>query len=97
MLEKAIEDYLIAQCNTHHGVAWKLPSQWYRHIPDRLVLLPGARIAFVELKRPGEKPRPGQIRMAHFIRSLGFICVSIDTKEKVDSFIKNLLDGDEEL
>jgi len=39
------------------GLCIKLPAQLYRGIPDRLVLLPGGRVVFVELKRPS---LPGQ-------------------------------------
>ena len=56
--EKQIEDFLDECVRPRGGVAVKMGNQGW---PDRLVLLPGARLGFLELKRPGEEPEPLQV------------------------------------
>ncbi|EBD6078502.1 VRR-NUC domain-containing protein [Salmonella enterica] len=52
----------------------------YRHVPDRIVLLPGGRIVFVECKAPGKPPRADQLREHERLRALGFTVVVLDSK-----------------
>ena len=52
-------------------------------VPDRLVLLPFGKCAFAELKAPGKKPRPLQIRRMKQITALGIPCYVIDAKEQI--------------
>lgn len=52
-------------------------------VPDRLVLMPGGSVYFVELKAPGEKMRPQQIKRKRQLEELGFLVYCIDSKEKV--------------
>jgi hypothetical protein len=52
MLEKNVEDYLRSEVERHGGVCLKLNPKGYKGIPDRLVILPGGWVCFVELKRP---------------------------------------------
>ena len=75
------------------GICWKLPAIWYRNIPDRLVLLPSGKVAFIELKRPGEKARGGQVRMGKDLTDLGLIWEVLDTEEKIDSFLQGICGG----
>ncbi|HHD7566826.1 TPA: VRR-NUC domain-containing protein, partial [Escherichia coli] len=49
-------------------------------VPDRIVLLPGGRIVFVECKAPGKPPRPDQLREHERLRKLGFTVVVLDSK-----------------
>lgn len=55
--------------------------------PDRIVLLPGGRTFFVELKRPGESLRPEQERALQRKRNLGFEAYWANTKTMVDEII----------
>ena len=50
----------------------KLVSPGFDGMPDRMVLLPNGRVGFVEVKAPGEKPRPLQLARHRLLRSLGF-------------------------
>jgi len=52
MLEESVEARLISLVTRRGGVCIKLSPKGYKGIPDRLVVLPGGRIMFVELKRP---------------------------------------------
>lgn len=62
------------------GVAFKFISPGRRSVPDRIVLLPGGRIVFVECKAPGKPPRAGQLREHGRLRALGFTVVVLDSK-----------------
>ena len=51
--ESAVERRLVSGVKARGGLCWKFVSPGMSGVPDRIVLLPGARIVFVELKRPG--------------------------------------------
>ena len=70
--ESDVEAALCARVKDLGGIPFKFVSPQRRGSPDRLVLLPEGRIAFVELKRPGEKPTDLQRREHDRIRQLGF-------------------------
>lgn len=52
-------------------------------IPDRLVILPGGKCIFVELKREGEKPRPIQDYRIQQLKFLGCDVLVVDSKEDI--------------
>ena len=58
--EKIIEQKLVREVKERGGICPKLTSPGFDGMPDRIVLLPRGRMAFVEVKAPGEKPRPLQ-------------------------------------
>ena len=90
MRERDIEAYLRDQVKAIGGIAYKFVSPGNAGVPDRLVLLPGERVVFVELKAPGRQPTPLQLRQQRRIRDLGFTVLVIDSKEGVDEFIKGV-------
>lgn len=91
MLEKEVETYLKKQVkNRLHGLALKFVSPGLNGVPDRIVLLPGAKIIFVETKAPGMKLRKLQEYVCGLITALGFDVRRIDTKEKVSIFIAEM-------
>ena len=51
-LEKEIEEKFIDTVKRHGGLCLKWVCPGWSGVPDRLVLLPGGRIIFCELKRP---------------------------------------------
>ena len=55
MLEKEIELQLVKTVKKKGGRAVKFISPGFDGMPDRLVLLPGGRCGFVEVKAPGKK------------------------------------------
>ena len=57
MREKQIEQALVKAVRKRGGIALKFVSPGMAGVPDRLVLFPGGRMAFVEVKAPGKKPR----------------------------------------
>jgi hypothetical protein len=54
-----------------------------------MVLLPGERVFFAELKRPGEKPRKLQGAVHRMLRKLGFRVYVIDSKDGVLEAIRD--------
>jgi len=86
--EKDIEKYLIKQIKTRGGKCIKLSSQHEEGLPDRMVLLPGGCVFFVELKRKKGKPSPMQEIQHAFFRKLG-MCVYVPyTKSDVDTLLR---------
>ena len=61
MLEKHIEQQFVKAVRAAGGIAPKLTCPGFDGMPDRLALLPGGKIVFVEVKAPGQKPRPLQL------------------------------------
>lgn len=51
-LERDIEKALVAMIKRRGGLCLKWVCPGWSGVPDRIVLLPGARVLFVELKRP---------------------------------------------
>ncbi|EAZ2455540.1 VRR-NUC domain-containing protein [Salmonella enterica] len=78
--ENLIEKHLVAEVKKAGGVAYKFISPGHRSVPDRIVLLPGGRIVFVECKAPGKAPRADQVREHERLRALGFTVVVVDSK-----------------
>ena len=58
MREKEIEHNLVMETRKAGGMAVKFVSPSFSGMPDRLVLLGDGKIGFVEVKAPGQKPRP---------------------------------------
>ena len=50
MREKIIEEKLTKAVKQNGGVCWKFTSPGTAGVPDRIVLMPGGRIAFVDRK-----------------------------------------------
>lgn len=66
----------------------KFVSPGYTGVPDRIILLPGGAVVFVELKRPGEQPRQRQLFVQSQIRKLGFtVAGCVDSPEKVNQVV----------
>ena len=86
MLERDIEKALVKKVKSLGGIAEKFTSPAKRSVPDRLVTLPGGRIIFCELKRPGGKPTDAQKRDHLKRRLLGCDVRVIDNFELIDGF-----------
>ena len=90
MLEKHIEKKLSAAVKKMGGIAVKFVSPGFDGMPDRLVLLPGAKIAFVELKAPGKKPRLLQARRIKQLQKLGFACYVVDDAGRIGGILDEI-------
>ena len=83
MRENVIEKALVDEVRKRGGMSCKFNSMGCNGVPDRFVLLPGSRIAFVEVKAPGEVMRPLQKRRKRQIEVLGFPVYCLDSKEGI--------------
>ena len=90
MREKMIEQKLVKAVKAAGGLCPKFVSPGMDGMPDRLVLLPGARFAFVEVKAPGKKPRPLQLHRHEQLRKLGFRVYMLNSIEEVGKIINEL-------
>ena len=87
MREKTVEQRLIKAVRQSGGLALKFVSPGFNGVPDRLVLFPGGRLAFCEVKAPGEKPRPLQVHRMEQLKALGYRVYVVDSVEKIGAMI----------
>ncbi len=90
MKEKDIEQKLVKAVKAADGLALKFISPGYDGVPDRLLLLPGGRIAFAEVKAHEVKPRPLQIRRHEMLRRLGFKVYVIDGEDQIGGILDEI-------
>ena len=90
MREKTIESKLVKAVKNLGGLAPKFISPGLDGVPDRLVLLPGGKIAFIELKAPGKELRPLQVRRKRQLESLGFSVYCIDRPEQIGAILNEI-------
>ena len=90
MREKSIEQKLVWAVKQRGGICPKFTSPGYDGMPDRLVLLPHGRMAFIEVKAPGKKPRPLQINRHELLRKLGFKVFILDEPEKIGGILDEI-------
>ena len=82
-----MEAKLVDAVKTAGGVCWKFPSPGTSGVPDRIVLLPSGRIGFVEVKAPGETPRPLQHLRIRTLRRLGFKAFVLDSPDQIGGIL----------
>lgn len=85
MQEKQIEQKLVREVKNRDGFCIKLMGMV--GIPDRLILMPGGKIGFVEVKAPGKKPRAIQIKRMKQLSALGFLCFVLDDVVQIGGVI----------
>jgi len=90
MQEKYIEKKLVAAVKNMGGIALKFVSPGIDGVPDRIVLLPMGRVAFVELKASGKKMRPLQVRRKRQLEALGFSVYCIDGAEQIGGLLDEI-------
>jgi len=87
MNEKLLEKKLREEVKKLGGLALKFTSQTYTGMPDRIVLMPGGRVYFVELKSTGKDLEPKQKIARKLLCNLGQIWQVIDAQEKLNDFL----------
>ncbi len=87
MVEKTIERILAAQAKAAGGWAPKFTSPGTGGMPDRILLFPGGKIAFVEVKAPGQRPRPLQLMRHRALMDMGFKVFVLDGIDQIPGII----------
>jgi hypothetical protein len=90
MREKTVEQKLVAAVKSMGGLSPKFTSPGLDGMPDRLVLLPDGKMAFVELKAPGKTLRPLQVRRKRQLEALGFQVYCVDRPEQIGGILDEI-------
>jgi hypothetical protein len=86
MKESAIERHLVERIRKIGGECFKFVSPGRVGMPDRLVVLPGGEICWVELKTPTGKVSPEQLRTHKRLRELDQDVQIFRTTELIDKY-----------
>lgn len=90
MREKTIEAKLGTEVRKRGSIAPKFVSPGLDGVPDRLILLPGGKVAFAETKAPGKQLRPVQAVRKRQLEALGFRVFVIDSTEQIGGVLDEL-------
>ena len=93
MREKIIEQKLVRAAKRAGGLAVKFTSPGFDGMPDRLVILPKGWISFVEVKAPGLKPRPLQVKRHEMLRRFGCRVFVLDDEGQIPALIIKMMGG----
>ena len=88
--EKQVEQALAKAAKQRGGIALKFVSPAFDGMPDRLVLMPGGHIGFVEVKAPGKKPHPLQVSRHGLLRRLGFKVYVLDSPADIAGMLDEI-------
>lgn len=94
MQEKRLEKMLREKIKTVGGLALKFTSPGYTGVPDRIILLPGGKHYFVELKSSGQKLRHRQVCVKKQFEKLGHEVYVIDSKDTLYAFLEEVTNAD---
>jgi hypothetical protein len=95
MREKVIEQRLVAEVKKRGGICPKWVAPGFDGVPDRLVFLPPkdkgrGHFSMVEVKAPGEKPRPLQVSRHKLFQKLGFKVYVLDAIEDIGGILDEI-------
>lgn len=87
--EAYLEKKITERVKQAGGLCLKWVSPGYTGVPDRIIVLPGGRIVFAEIKRPGRRDgrTPRQRRVADLLSALGAEVIVVDDMEDLDGFL----------
>lgn len=90
MREATIEQAFVKGVKKAGGKAWKFVSPGRSGVPDRIVLLPGGKVIFVELKTETGALTPLQIEVHNQLRALGFDVRTLYGRQYVSGFLEEI-------
>jgi hypothetical protein len=90
LLERDIERHLVRRTVEHGGIAYKWVSPGRVGVADRIVLLPGGVVWFVELKTTKGRLSPWQKLFAADMRRMGMNYLVIRSKGEVDELLQRV-------
>ena len=86
MREKQLEHLFLMEVKSVGGLALKFVSPGFSGVPDRLVLIPDGKVAFVEVKAPGQHPRPLQTARHRQLRKV----YVLDNPQQIPEIIRDI-------
>jgi hypothetical protein len=89
--EKALEAALGKRVRQVGGLSLKLWAVSFSGLPDRLVLLPGGRVLFVEVKGAKNSLSPRQLAVKKLLVNLGFTHYTLNSWALLDEIQKTHL------
>lgn len=88
MREAGIERKIVDAIKSKGGLCLKWVSPGYTGVPDRIAILPGGRILFIEVKKPGTgRLSPRQKRVGDLLRTLGCTVLVVDKMEDLNGYV----------
>ena len=90
MLESSLERRFKKGVEQAGAIAYKFVSPGRSGVPDRMVLIPGGHVIFVELKTETGSLTPLQIETHNQLRDCGFDVRTLYGKQYVEGFIHEL-------
>jgi hypothetical protein len=85
--ETALEKYLCGEVVLRGGKCLKFGTEGW---PDRIVILPGGRQGWVEVKRQGGPKRNLQVRKIEWLTGLGCVAVFVESRGEVDEVLQRI-------
>lgn len=91
MRESTIEARLRKAVERAGGWCIKWVAPGITGVPDRIIIMPGGRVYFAELKAPGKTERPRQKYVQQRLRKLGCtVFSSVDSVERVGEVMQEI-------
>jgi hypothetical protein len=88
LTEKQVDTYLRTKVEEQGGLCIKMGNVHRLGFPDRLVILPGKKPFFVEVKRSGRELEAYQRVWFHRMFELGISCWMTNSYESVDDVLR---------
>lgn len=85
--EKVLDQKIRRRCKDLGGLALKFPAIHIIGFPDRMCLLPGGRVIFIEVKTTRKKPTKIQLHVHRKLKALGFQVEVVDNSLKIDEIL----------
>lgn len=89
-MESTLKRALKRAIDKRGGLCLMIMAFSFTGIPDGLILLPGARIFFIETKGVEKTPRPRQLIVQAQLRRLGFSVWNLWTNEHLNLFLETI-------
>lgn len=92
MRESSLERKLKNEVEKMGGAAMKFTSPGMAGVPDRLIVLPGGKIFFAEVKAPGERLRKLQLKRRKDLQKMGAAVYVIDSVEAIQEMVQEVIE-----
>lgn len=92
MRERAIEDGVRRWCKKKGLPFIKMEPMLYKGIPDRLVVLPGGRVLWLEFKTPEGKVTMHQANYINWLVGADHECYVVTSKDQAIELIEEQLE-----